>query len=83
MTIAEIIYQLSKFDPNTRVVVDGYEGGFDDPRIVEETAIIDANWTVVDKGRGTEGKRHNWNGRHDYGTCYTECHNTKVILIGR
>jgi hypothetical protein len=83
MTVAELIEHLKQFDPNMRVVVDGYEGGFDDPKISETDAIIDANWVMVDTGNKIMGKKHNWNGRHNWGDCWTEQHNTRVILVGR
>ena len=30
-TVAELIAALQQFPPETRVMVDGYEGGYDDP----------------------------------------------------
>jgi hypothetical protein len=30
MTVSELIQQLSELDPNLRVMVSGYEGGYDD-----------------------------------------------------
>lgn len=44
MTVADLIATLSTHPPERRVVVDGYEGGFDDIAPVNEIAIVpDAN----------------------------------------
>lgn len=75
MTVAELIKALSQFDPDLKVVVDGYEGGFDEPRISETDAVIDANW---------DGQRKptHWCGRHDWGD-HSTAPNARVLLIGR
>lgn len=39
MTIQELIDALSKFDPNTPVVVRGYEGGYNDVTFVKKESI--------------------------------------------
>ena len=39
MTIKELIEALSKFDPDTPVVVGGYEGGYNDLTIVKVESI--------------------------------------------
>jgi hypothetical protein len=39
MTIRELIESLSKFDPDTPVVVRGYEGGYNDIMEIEETSM--------------------------------------------
>ncbi len=39
MTIKELIEALSKFDPETPVVVRGYEGGYNDVSIVKAESI--------------------------------------------
>lgn len=39
MTIKELIEALSKFDPDTPVVVRGYEGGYNDIMEIEETSM--------------------------------------------
>lgn len=75
MTVAELINHLSKCDPNMRVVVDGYEGGFDDPHISETDAVIDENWDG-------KTKKKSWDGRHGWADETTSA-NTRVVLIGR
>lgn len=40
MKIKELIEKLKKFDPETLVVVDGYEGGLEDINNIEEKSII-------------------------------------------
>jgi hypothetical protein len=74
MTVAELIKALSQFDPDLKVVVDGYEGGFDDPRISETDAVLDANWDG-------QRKKKQWDGRHDWGDDSKP--NTRVLLLGR
>lgn len=39
MTIKELIDALSEFDPNTPVVVRGYEGGYNDVTLVKTESI--------------------------------------------
>lgn len=40
MTVGELIEKLQKFDPNMRVLVDGYEGGLDDPEEPRQNFIV-------------------------------------------
>jgi hypothetical protein len=40
MTIAELIEALQEFNPNTRVLVRGYEGGYDDVAVSEIVPVI-------------------------------------------
>ena len=40
MTVKELIEQLSKLNPETRVFVRGYEAGYDDINCIEETQMI-------------------------------------------
>ena len=43
MTVGELIIELRKFDPQTRVMVDGYEGGLvdvDEKRIFEKEVLL-------------------------------------------
>lgn len=40
MTVAELIAELEKLDPELRVLVDGYEGGQDDPILEQHTAYV-------------------------------------------
>ncbi|MGK7883354.1 MAG: hypothetical protein AB4057_01865 [Crocosphaera sp.] len=39
MTIQELIDNLSQYDPNTPVVISGYEGGYNDVTIVEKKTM--------------------------------------------
>lgn len=40
MKVSELINFLSKFDPSTRVMVRGYEGGYDDLEDVKEKDVV-------------------------------------------
>ncbi len=40
MNVIELIEKLKEFPPNMRVVVEGYEGGYDDINRFKETGII-------------------------------------------
>jgi hypothetical protein len=51
MTVAELIEKLRAMPQDMRVVVDGYEGGFDDPKIFEQVVILDG-------GSGWPNGRH-------------------------
>ena len=47
MTIKELIQQLQQHDPNTRVVVNGYEGGLCDIKNLEKVKIelnVNTEW---------------------------------------
>lgn len=46
MTVHELIAHLQTFPGDTRVVVDGYEGGYDDPHAFAAFAVLDANKTA-------------------------------------
>jgi hypothetical protein len=39
MTIQELIKTLSQYDPNTPVVISGYEGGYNDVSIIEQKTM--------------------------------------------
>jgi hypothetical protein len=39
MTIQELITALSQYDPNTPVVISGYEGGYNDVSIIQEKTM--------------------------------------------
>lgn len=41
LTAGKLIEYLKTVDPETRIVVNGYEEGFDDPTITEETITLD------------------------------------------
>ena len=51
MTVAELIAALSIYPPDTSVVVDGYEGGFDHPVVRN----IQVDWESHDPTRPYEG----------------------------
>lgn len=73
MTVAELIERLKKSDPRMRVLVDGYEDGYDDPSIVLRK--------VVDK-QGPGDKTSWWSGR--YGDAdYSEGIPFTALVIGR
>ena len=40
MTISELIEQLKKYPSDTRVIIPGYEGGYDDIKEIQEEAIV-------------------------------------------
>lgn len=74
MTVAELIDALSNYDPDMKVLVSGYESGFDEPNINMETALLDTNFQ--------DGKKKSWYmGRHDYG--YNEIGSVPVLVIER
>ena len=72
MTVGELIAALQAYDPALVVVVDGYEGGYDDPELGEETIKLNVSppppW---------------YEGRHEgiYGTDKSD--GTPVLVIGR
>ncbi len=39
MTIKELIHELSKYPPEARVVVQGYEDGFDDISVIQPISV--------------------------------------------
>ncbi|MBW9333858.1 hypothetical protein FEE59_10105 [Herbaspirillum sp. RU 5E] len=44
MNVSELIELLKQFDPQQRVLIDGYEGGFDDVTDVSvQCILVDAN----------------------------------------
>lgn len=40
MTVSQIIEQLKNYPPDLRVVVSGYEGGYNDVDIVQKISIV-------------------------------------------
>lgn len=54
MTVLDLIVALEEYPRDMRVVVNGYEGGFDDPTLLVEKVLID----------GTKDKS-SWWGRHE------------------
>lgn len=59
MTVGELITILQNYDHNMVVVVDGYEGGFDNPTTQIVDIVLNSNWTGKEKAA-------DWSGRHDY-----------------
>ena len=51
MTVKELISALQNYPPDTRVVVLGYESGYDDITIVKQVAIMPEEKPVWYKGR--------------------------------
>jgi|MudIll2142460700_1097286.scaffolds.fasta_scaffold38155_3 hypothetical protein len=54
MTVKELIAALQKYPPDTRVVVLGYESGYDDVTLVKQIAIMPETKPVWYKGRYDE-----------------------------
>ena len=54
MTVKELIDKLSVFDPDMRVLVDGYEGGLDDPQEPRQNLIV------------LDYHRQSYYGKHEY-----------------
>lgn len=52
MKVKELIEALGKYDPELKVVVDGYEGGYDDPEELEMVKIIEGKRTTYDEKYG-------------------------------
>lgn len=73
MTVKELIEKLAEYDPDATVVVDGYEDGYDDPRVGTVDVVLDSNWDG-------ERKRTGWSGRHEYADHLAS---TRAVLIGR
>ena len=73
LTIGELIALLSKYPPETRVMVSGYENGIEDPGSVE---LVDA-WKVPYNSW--------WEGTHQTrnGTKSDQPADLKVVLISR
>lgn len=79
MTVRELIELLQKVPQDSMVVVPGYEGGYDNPKITTSTLIPDANW-------GGDKKKTWYNGRHDefYEMDSDACENpVNCIVVGR
>lgn len=65
MNVSELINMLKKCDPHQRVVVDGYEGGFDDVTDVRvQSILVDANKV----GRPGLGMTHWTEIPHEHGS---------------
>ena len=47
MTVQELINKLSTLDPNRRVIIQGYEGGYEDVGFISERSIklnVNKSW---------------------------------------
>lgn len=77
MTIKELIQKLGEYDPDTVVVVDGYEEGYDDPSVFTTEIVLDTNWDG-------EKKPTSWEGRHEYFSVNEENGPAvKAVVVGR
>ena len=76
MTVEELRTQLGAFDADVRVVVEGYEGGYDDPEFLVARVVLDGNWDSGAKPTGCFG-------RHEKVFDSTDGDVTAVILLGR
>lgn len=78
MTVAELIEELNKLPQDMLVVVDGYEGGYDNAEVQRNGAIVlNSNWD------GKE-KFYWFDGRH--ATYYKEMEGdepVQCVVIGR
>lgn len=71
MTVGELIAKLQTFDPALPVMVDGYEGGVDYPRVTEEVKNVVLN------------QQSDWfYGRHEEGSSLNDMW-TSAVLIRR
>jgi len=69
MTIKELIEKLKEYPENMRVILDGYEGGYEDIKIIR-TLPIQFNVNSAD-----------WDGPHD--SCKEDEKDETAIHIGR
>ena len=58
MTVGDLIEKLGQFDSALTVVVDGYEGGYDNPASIAVRDLSDVQGTDTDKQSW-------WTGRYD------------------
>lgn len=75
MTVKELIQKLGEYDPDTVVVVCGYEEGYDDPSVFTTEIVLDTNWDGTDK-------RTSWAGRHEY-VGVEDGPGVKAVVVGR
>lgn len=77
MTVKELIEKLGEYDPDTVVVVNGYEEGYDNPDVFTTDIVLDTNWDGA-------GKPTYWAGRHEY---FSEIEQNgpavKAVVVGR
>jgi hypothetical protein len=79
MTVSELIEQLKNMPQDMMVVIDGYEGGYDNPELSSSKLIPDSNWN----GKSKEAW---YNGRHDVYYVEMEDQNlstVECVVIGR
>jgi hypothetical protein len=65
MTVKNLIEELSKYSEDTRVLVEGYEGGFDHVDHVREgifIADINSKWYYGDHGEVKEHSNNTFSG---------------------
>ena len=75
MKVKELIKKLQKMDPNARVLVEGYEMGYDDASSPEEIVVRET------KGSWYGGKYQTWN---DVMVAdWVSDKDTTAVLIGR
>ena len=75
MKVKELIKKLQKMDPNARVLVEGYEIGYDDASSPEEIVVRET------KGSWYDGKFQTWNDVMIAN--WVSDKDTTAVLIGR
>jgi hypothetical protein len=77
MTVRELIDVLQMMPQDMMVVIPGYEGGFDNPKLSSDSLILDDNWDG-------EKKSHWYNGRHaPYYDGHSEGQPIACVVVGR
>ena len=76
MTVNELINRLLDYPSNAKVVIPGYEGGFDNVEVESRDIVLDTNWDGKSKIAW-------YNGRHDYFYAGEGGKPTSVVVIGR
>ena len=73
MTIGELIALLSQYPADTRVVVDGYEGGLDDPHVYPRAVVLGrqtGSYSGVHSGAYVDSQRYDIEDvDHDWTAC--------------
>lgn len=70
MKVRQLILKLQKYDPESVVVVEGYEGGYCDPMVCETIAVL--------------GRTKPYEGDHDYAYAYDDpALKTMCVLIAK
>jgi hypothetical protein len=60
MTIEELVNQLAMFDPETRVFVDGFEFGLEDPNVRKARVALDVDHTIGHAGEHADADDEDW-----------------------